>query len=116
MRRTLAALSFLLLLVVACQAGAGPVTPPPSPTPGPPEMLPIQASSELAVGPNRFLFALTDRDNKPLAAPGVTVHLLFYDVDVSKDAVAVMDASGRVRAKFEGTIAADELQSAIEAL
>jgi hypothetical protein len=51
-------------------------------------MLPILASSELAVGPNRFLFSLTDRQNALLAAPDVSVHLRFYDDDVAKDEVA----------------------------
>jgi hypothetical protein len=64
-------------------------------------MLPILASSELASGPNRFLFALTDRDGKPIAAPDVTVDLLFYDDDVDKDAVA-FEAESRFLWAIEG--------------
>lgn len=53
-----------------------------------PAIIPILASSELAQGPNRFLFSLTDREGRPLAAPDVTVRLRFYDDEADPDAVA----------------------------
>ena len=53
-----------------------------------PAIIPILASSELAQGPNRFLFSLTDREGRPLAAPDVTVRLRFYDDAADPDAVA----------------------------
>jgi hypothetical protein len=51
-------------------------------------MLPILASSEFAKGPNRFLFSITDRQNRLLAAPDVSVDLAFYDVDVASEEIA----------------------------
>lgn len=98
MRRTLAAAVPLLLILGACGASTPPTPTPdaivvPGPSEGGPTMLPILASSELTIGPNRFLFTLTDRDNRPLAAPDVQVDLLFYDADVAKDTVAFEAAS-----------------------
>jgi hypothetical protein len=77
----LVALLEISLLPAAAQDG-------PSPAPDGPAMLPILASSELARGPNRLLFALTDRQGQPLAAPDVRVHLRFYDDAADPDAVA----------------------------
>ncbi|HET7678087.1 MAG TPA: hypothetical protein VFK38_09575 [Candidatus Limnocylindrales bacterium] len=45
-----------------------------------PDLVPILVSSELAVGPNRFLFALTDARNKLIAAPDLPVRVAFYDL------------------------------------
>jgi hypothetical protein len=53
-----------------------------------PNVIPVLASSELAVGPNRFLFGLTDRQGAVVAAPDVGVHLSFYDVAADPEAVA----------------------------
>jgi hypothetical protein len=53
-----------------------------------PAIIPVLASSELAAGPNRFLFGLTDRQGAPVAAPDVGVHLRFYDVDADPEGVA----------------------------
>jgi hypothetical protein len=92
----------LLALVAACgpsSTEAPTATPPASTAAAPsalpsaeaaagPAIIPILASSELAPGPNRFLFSLTDRDNQLVAAPDVTVDLLFYDADVDPDSVA----------------------------
>ncbi len=58
-----------------------------------PAIIPILASSELAQGPNRFLFSLTDREGRPLAAPDVTVRLRFYDDAADPDAVAFESGS-----------------------
>jgi hypothetical protein len=75
----------------------------PSPAPAPSllAILPILVSSELAKGPTRFLFALTDRGNQLVAAPDVAVHLLFYDVDAGRDTVA-FEADGRFLWAIEG--------------
>ena len=92
--RRIITLGPLALLLAACGDASGPPSPTlervvvPAPSASGLAMLPILASSELAAGPNRFLFSLTDRDNRLLAAPDVSVHLLFYDADVSKDDVA----------------------------
>ena len=83
MHRLLVSLPAFLLLA-SCSAAA----PTPSPSANPPTMLPILVSSELAKGPTRFLFSLTDRANQLIAAPNVDVHLVFYDVDVAPDTVA----------------------------
>ncbi len=105
MKRSLA-LAPLLLVLAAC-GGSAPPTPTPAPvvTPAPsvsgPAILPVLVSSELAKGPTRFLFALTDRDNRLVAAPDVAVHLLFYDVDVADDTVAV-EADARFLWSLEG--------------
>jgi len=53
-----------------------------------PAIRPILASSEIARGPNRFLFSLTDRDGALIASPDVEVDLRFYDHDVDPDEVA----------------------------
>lgn len=53
-----------------------------------PVIIPILASSELAQGPNRFLFALTDQERRPLSAPDVAVRLSFYDIESDPEAVA----------------------------
>ncbi len=48
---------------------------------------PLIVSSELAKGPTRFLFSLTDPENELIAAPDVDVALEFYDTDRDPDAV-----------------------------
>jgi hypothetical protein len=55
---------------------------------GSPSIIPILASSELAAGPNRFLFGLTDAQGMPIAAPDVEVHLRFYDDAADPEQVA----------------------------
>ena len=95
--RTLAALLVSgALLVAACGSGGGsppatsrpPTTSPSAAASGGPEILPLLINSEILKGPNRFLFSLTDRENKLVAAPDVKVHLLFYDVDTAENTVA----------------------------
>ena len=68
---------------------------------GTPAIIPILASSELAAGPNRFLFSLTDPQGAPLAAPDVSVRLRFYDDDVDPEAV-VFEADARFLWAIEG--------------
>jgi hypothetical protein len=53
-----------------------------------PDVIPVLASSELAQGPNRFLFSLANQQNQPVAAPDVTVRLEFYDASNNPEAVA----------------------------
>jgi hypothetical protein len=89
----------IAFLIAACGASAPPTATPervvvPAPSDGGPAMIPILVSSELAAGPNRFLFSVADRANNLLAAPDVTIDLLFYDVDESKDEV-VFEAESR---------------------
>ena len=57
-------------------------------------IIPVLASSELAPGPNRFLFSLTDTQGQLLAAPDVEVRLSFYDLDTDPQAV-VFEARSR---------------------
>ena len=86
----LSALLALVLVAGACTGGA----PQPSPSPSvagfpgwPPlaaaetfELVPVPVASDLAVGPNRFLLNLLDRQNRPLASPDRPVTLYFYDL------------------------------------
>ena len=87
------------ILVAACSTSSSSGAPPtPGPSPGSssggPEILPLLINSEITKGPNRFLFSLTDRANKLVAAPDVKVHLLFYDVDTAEnDVVFEADAT-----------------------
>ena len=103
MLRSLAIVPLLLILLAACSAAAPAptATPAPSATAGGPNIIPILASSELAAGPNRFLFALTNRSNQLVAAPDVSVHLLFYDDAANRDAVA-FEADSRFLWAIEG--------------
>ena len=66
-----------------------------------PAIIPILASSELAVGPNRFIFSLTDPAGAPLAAPDVAVHLRFYEDAADPEAVA-FEADSRFLWAIEG--------------
>lgn len=89
-------LSPLLILLLAACGGSpdgtsriGTALPSPSPVAasGGPVILPLIVSSELAKGPTRFLFSLTDAQNELIAAPDVDVALEFYDTDRDPDAV-----------------------------
>lgn len=99
MHRSLALVPLSLVLLAACSAAAP--SPKPSVTAVVPNIVPILASSEVAKGPNRFLFALTDRANKLVAAPDVSVHLRFYDDAAGKDTVA-FEADSRFLWAIEG--------------
>lgn len=97
--RVLPAVALLVVVAAAC---SGPVASPsatalPSGSPvesasasaaAGPNILPILISSEILAGQNRFLFSLTDRTNKLIAAPDVPVSLEFYDVAADENAVA----------------------------
>ncbi|HEY7598642.1 MAG TPA: hypothetical protein VH741_01855 [Candidatus Limnocylindrales bacterium] len=90
--RRVVSLCVVLLLGAACTPVGGAPTPSQSPsTPpgagsstawlaaGSPELVPVAVSSELAVGPNRFLLNLVDQHNEPLASADRPVTLDFYD-------------------------------------
>ena len=92
------ALAAMIATLVACGGSAGspgasslapasaPPTAAPSTTAGP-NILPIFISSEILAGKTRFLFSLTDRANKLVAAPDVPVTLEFYDVAADENKV-----------------------------
>ncbi len=101
-------LVFTIALAVAVTAGcsSGSDQSPPatgsSPAPsGGPEILPLLINTEILKGPNRFVFALTDRQNQLVAAPDVKVHLLFYDVDTAENEV-VFEEDARFLWAIEG--------------
>jgi hypothetical protein len=48
-------------------------------------IVPILVSSELAVGPNRFLFSLADKKNRIIASPEVGVALRFFELAASTE-------------------------------
>lgn len=104
--RLVMTLGLVAALVAACGSGSASQAPPstspssPSASAGP-EILPILVNSEITKGPNRFLFSLTDRQNKLVAAPDVKVHLLFYDVDTAENDV-VFEEDGRFLWAIEG--------------
>lgn len=52
-----------------------------------PNIIPVLASSEVAQGPNRFLFSLTDRSGELVAAPDVAVRLEFFEGGGDSEAV-----------------------------
>lgn len=68
---------------------------------GGPEILPLIISSELTKGPTRYLFSLTDRANKLIAAPDVKVQLEFYNVDTAENTV-VFESDARFLWAIEG--------------
>jgi hypothetical protein len=74
-----------------------------------PDIIPVLASSELAQGPNRFLFSLTDRAGALIAAPDVEVRLQFYDDDADPEAVVFETGSRFLWAieDYRGLYAAD---------
>jgi hypothetical protein len=57
------------------------------------EIVPIIVSSERVVGPNRFLFALSDMQNKPIASPDLSTTARFYDLVADPD-TPVAEAPG----------------------
>jgi hypothetical protein len=77
MKRLTSILAAVLLTLVALPAAAQNV----------PNIIPVLASSELAQGPNRFLFSLTDPKGELLAAPDVEVRLEFFDDEADPEAL-----------------------------
>jgi hypothetical protein len=91
MNRLATLLAALLLALVAAPVTAQEV----------PRIIPVLASSEIAQGPNRFLFSLTDPAGALLAAPDVEVRLEFYDSDADPEQV-VFEAEARFLWAIEG--------------
>ncbi len=91
MRRLSPFLAALLLLLTTLPAAAQEV----------PQIVPRLVSSEIAQGPNRFLFSLTDATGGLLAAPDVEVRLEFYDLDADPNQV-VFEADSRFLWAIEG--------------
>ena len=77
MKRSIALASALLLTLAAVPATAQ----------SDPSVIARLASSEIAVGENRFLFTLTDGAGGLLAAPDVEVELAFYDLEADPEKV-----------------------------
>lgn len=99
-----------MLLSVACAGGSRSPATAPQPTPaatavvvasGGPQILPLLVSSEITKGPNRFLFSITDQQNKLVAAPDVNVHLVFYDADTDPN-TAAFESDARFLWAIEG--------------
>ena len=84
MNRLPSLVAALILILPAVPAAAGDV----------PNIIPVLASSEIAQGPNRFLFSLTDPVGTLVAAPDVPVHLEFFDDEADAEA-AVFEADAR---------------------
>ena len=102
MKRVLAIL--VLVALAGCGGRANPSAAPPSASPSGagPEILPLLVNSEITKGPNRFVFSLTDRQNKLVAAPDVAVSLQFFDVDTAEKTVA-FESDARFLWAIEGT-------------
>ena len=105
--RATATLAVFAILLAGCGA-QGPASPPTPNAAGPssstgagPQILPLLINSEILKGPNRFLFSLTDRQNKLVAAPDVKVHLKFYDVDTAENTV-VFESEARFLWAIDG--------------
>ena len=85
MNRLTLPLAAVLLMLAAVPATAQDVVP---------KIIPVLASSEIAQGPNRFLFSLTDPAGALLASPDVSVRLEFFDGQADPDEV-VFEADAR---------------------
>jgi hypothetical protein len=91
MNRSLSLAAALLLTLVATPVAAQELPP----------IIPVLANSELAQGPNRFLFTLADPDGALVASPEVEVRLEFYDSDDAPETVA-FETSSRFLWAIEG--------------
>ncbi len=94
------AMMVLSMLLLAC-SGEGtqtPATPEPTPAPTPSsevklELRPIVASTDLALGDNRFVFAILDSESTPIRSPEVGVTFLYLGESKS-------EAKATMRAQF----------------
>lgn len=71
--------SFALLVVAVVASCGGGSSAPTSP------YIPVLVSSELAVGENRFLVSVLNRDNTVAASPDLAVKVSFFDLSASRD-------------------------------
>ena len=81
----------VLALVIACSSTPAPVTPTPTvtrtaaPTPtadsGPAPLRVVVASTDLAIGSNRFAFAVLDEESKPLRRPEALATFVYLETD-----------------------------------
>ena len=105
MRRLSPVFAVAMAVIAGCAGSSTSQAPPASGSSpaasGGPEVIPLLINSEITKGPNRFLFSLTDRQNKLVAAPDVEVHLLFYDVDTAENEV-VFEEDARFLWAIEG--------------
>ena len=69
MRRALAVLAPLVVVLSACTAAAGVASPSPSAPATRYSVLPVIVSQEQVVGTDRFVFSFLDAANKPVASP-----------------------------------------------
>ena len=82
---------FVLAFVVACSSSPAPVTPAPTvtrttaPSPtadsGPVPLRLVVASTDLAIGSNRFAFAVLDEESKPLRRPEALATFVYLETD-----------------------------------
>jgi hypothetical protein len=77
-RRRALSLGAAAVLGAACRPAASPVPPTPAASTKQDGWTPILPSSDLAVGPNRFLYAVLDDRNRPIR--DARVHLRFFDL------------------------------------
>ena len=93
----------IALAISACGGSQASRPAPSSPAAsGGPAILPLLINSEIIKGPNRFLFSLTDRESKLVAAPDVKVRMQFFDADTAADKVA-FEADADFLWAIEGT-------------
>ena len=81
----LAALTLLVAIAAACGGSSSDSNETPLATPSAEDVIPIVVSHELAVGENRFILGLQDRDNNLIL--NASVHLRFFKL---KDGKATM--------------------------
>jgi hypothetical protein len=93
-RRGLVGLGAAALVGAACRVPASPTPPLAQESSKQDGWTPILPSSDLAVGPNRFLYAVLDERNRPIR--DAKVHLRFFDLSAGEAApVAESDAPFR---------------------
>jgi hypothetical protein len=101
----LAALALLAFFATACQGSSNSSGETPLATPSAADVIPILVSHELAVGDNRFVIGLQDRDNNLIL--DADVHLRFFKL---KDGKATMESEADTRPIVVQESAEDEHQ------
>jgi hypothetical protein len=98
-RRGALAFGAAALLGAACRAAPTPVPPTAPSTTKQDGWTPILPSSDLAVGPNRFLYAVLDERSRPIR--DAKVHLRFFDLS-AEEGVPVAEADAPFRGQGLG--------------